>query len=99
MTLDEQIENLQGKMTYGDKPLEAALASLRELKAMKAEADANRKDAERYRWLLTHSYKTHDGNVIEFGPGWEQTRPEILDSAIKEAMRYPVEIDAAREGK
>jgi len=58
--------------------------------AAQAEALALRKDAGRYRWLREHSYKDGDSYpMIKYGPGYHQTKPEILDAAI----------DAARKGE
>ena len=37
-TLEEQIANLRGKMTHGDRPLEAAIASLERLRAIEQAA-------------------------------------------------------------
>lgn len=46
-------------------------------------------DAERYRWMRMHSWVEHDStNAIFFGPGANQTKPEILDKDIDEAMAY-----------
>jgi hypothetical protein len=42
------------------------------------------RDAERWRWLRAHSW-TRNG-YIEFGPGFTQTTPEILDRAIDTAI-------------
>jgi hypothetical protein len=45
--------------------------------------------ANLYRWLRTHSF-VNDVGEIHFGPGCNQTKPELLDDAIADAMRYPI---------
>ena len=45
------------------------------------------KDAERYRWLRAHSWLDTSliESVLNFGPGYGQTKPELLDAAIDAA--------------
>jgi hypothetical protein len=45
------------------------------------------KDAARYRWLRLHSYVDSEyGDVIGFGPGFQQSSPNILDATIDAAI-------------
>ena len=41
-------------------------------------------DAKRYRWLRVHSWldASLTESVLNFGPGYDQTKPETLDAAI-----------------
>lgn len=56
-------------------------------RAMKAESalrSARNANAERYEWLRSHSWVDISliKSVLNFGPGYQQTKPEILDAAI-----------------
>jgi hypothetical protein len=48
------------------------------------------RDVERYRWLRSHSWIDVSiiKSVLNFGPGFHQTKPEVLDAAIDEAMQF-----------
>lgn len=59
---------------------EATLAALRE-RAGRAE-----RDAVRYRWLRSHSYKRRESQTIVYSQVFDQTAPEILDTAIDAAL-------------
>lgn len=54
---------------------------------------SNYRDAERYRWLRGHSWLDVSliKSVLNFGPGYNQTKPEELDAAI--------DADMARQGQ
>lgn len=67
-------------------------------------------DARRYEWLRTHGYKDRIGgnDCVIYGPGFSQSAPDALDSAIDDSMGYSDRLagycqrqkDAARqEGK
>ena len=62
------------------------LADLLDSDHLAEEAKRLARDAERYRWLRSHSFVDKDQIVyrdqIIFGPGYEQTAPEILDARI-----------------
>lgn len=47
---------------------------------------ALKKDAARYQWLRAHSFKYRESAIIEYGQGFNQTSPEILDAAIDAAL-------------
>jgi len=51
-------------------------------------ANAIRRDAERYRWLRMHA-TVSEGGEVHFGSGFNQKKPELLDAAIDNSMRYP----------
>lgn len=64
------------------------------LKAELALKEAER-DALRYRWLRAHSWLDTDSlnstPSLNFGPGANQQKPEMLDRAIDGSMDYPQE--------
>lgn len=47
-------------------------------------SSARNANAERYEWLRSHSWVDISliKSVLNFGPGYQQTKPEILDAAI-----------------
>jgi len=59
-----------------------------QLREAHAEIERLKGDAERYRWLRSHSW--HEPYHIFFGPGCNQTEPWHLDQAIDNEMKYPI---------
>ena len=50
---------------------------------------AENRNAKRYEWLRQHSFRHRNGMIIEYGQGFNQTEPEILDQWIDQAMANP----------
>lgn len=66
----------------------AAITRGQQLREARAEIERLKGDADRYRWLRSHSW--HEPYHIFFGPGCNQTEPWHLDQAIDNEMKYPI---------